>query len=260
MPDVPLHTCLQPEQHENGSFWRKASKPQTDKTTFSCDEQPKIHSYIRTMTPNRLAIIEDEPVIRENLRLYLEAEGAFKVVCSAPSVEDFLSEIKILKPEQMPDALLLDIQLPGMSGLNGIPWIKGVLPKVDIVMLTTFEDTASIFRALRMGATSYLSKQTSLANIAEALKVVQRGGSYMSPSIARKVVEHFSPAQSPIHKLTPRQHQIVQGILDGLSYQDIANQLFISLDTVRSHIKKIYSTLEVSSKTELIHKTMKHNL
>ena len=203
-----------------------------------------------------LAIIEDEKVIRESLFTYLSVDPTFEIRWTEESVEDFLRVIK-LPSSHKPDVLLLDIQLPGMTGLEGIRLIKEVLPEVDIIMLTTFEDTDSIFRALREGACSYISKRTPLKEIMKAVQVVSQGGSFMSPTIARKIAEHFNPVQKKRPVLPQRQQEIVTGILDGLSYQEIADKLFISIDTVRFHIKKIYKTLEISSKSELIKKSLK---
>ncbi len=206
-----------------------------------------------------LAIIEDEKVIRESLFTYLSANPTFKIRWSEESVEDFLRIIKLPSPSK-PDILLLDIQLPGMTGLEGIRLIKEELPEVDIIMLTTFEDTDSIFKALREGACSYISKRTPLKEIMKAVQVVSQGGSFMSPTIARRIADHFNPVQKKRPVLPQRQQEIVNGILDGLSYQEIADKLFISIDTVRFHIKKIYKTLEVSSKSELIKKSLKGDI
>lgn len=207
----------------------------------------------------KLAIVEDEKAIRESLHTFLGEHPGFEVLTSAPSVETFLQYLKD-NPRETPQIILLDIQLPGMTGVEGISWIKEKAPHTEIIMLTTFEDVESIFNALREGACSYLSKRTSLVGIREAIIVVSRGGSYMSPSIARKVIQHFNPAQKKKSNLTPRQRQIALCIVDGLSYQEIADKLFISIDTVRTHIKNIYKALDVKSKTELIKKSLNDEL
>jgi DNA-binding NarL/FixJ family response regulator len=204
-----------------------------------------------------LAIVEDDPIIRESLRTFLSDDGQFNLVCVATSMEDFLEALKT-DPRIAPAVVLLDIQLPGQSGIEGIPAIKELRAKADIIMLTTFEDSDKIFAALCAGACSYLSKRVSLVTIRDAILTVHRGGSYMSPSIARKVVEHFSPApKKPETQLTPRQQEIVDCIVSGLSYKMTAAKLGITLDTVRTHIKHIYEVLEINSKGELFKKAMK---
>jgi DNA-binding NarL/FixJ family response regulator len=201
----------------------------------------------------QLAIIEDDIVIQESLQDFFEILPDIECLLISSSVEDFLKVYKTL--DSSPGILLLDINLLGMSGIDGIPLLLNELPHLDIIMLTTFEDNDSIFKALCAGACSYLSKKTSLKNIQEAIEVVYNGGSYMSPSIARKIANHFLPKPSKKNLLTTRQKDIVAGIVDGKSYKMIAADLFVSLDTVRSHIKNIYKTLEINSKAELIKKS-----
>jgi DNA-binding NarL/FixJ family response regulator len=204
-----------------------------------------------------LGIIEDDLVIRESLETFLNAHPALQFSVVAGSVEDFLEKIE--KPFKRPvvDVLLLDIGLPGMSGLDGIRHIRQKSPDTDIIMLTTFEEEEKIFKALCSGACSYISKRTPMATIQEAIFTVHRGGSFMSPSIARKVVQHFMPkARKEDAILSPRQEQIVEGLVDGLSYKLIADKLSISIDTVRDHIKRIYRILEVNSKAEVIRKAL----
>ena len=203
----------------------------------------------------RLAIIEDDPIIRESLEVFLGANKAIEISFIAESVEDFLNALKVTRNPKV-DLLLLDIGLPGISGLEGIKPIKRKLPELEIIMLTTYEEEEKIFKALCAGAISYLSKRTPLPTIQEALFTIHRGGSYMSPSIARKVVTYFSPKQKNKEELTARQLQIVQGVVDGLSYKMIADKLMISLDTVRDHIKKIYKSLQINSKSELVKKAL----
>jgi DNA-binding NarL/FixJ family response regulator len=200
-----------------------------------------------------LAIIEDDLLIQESLNDFFGVLPKIDCLQLSTSVEDFLIALKTL--EKTPEVILLDINLLGMSGIDGIPHILNELPKVDIIMLTTFEDNDSIYKALCAGACSYLSKKTPLKKIQEAIEVVYEGGSYMSPSIARKIVNSYAPRQSQSAVLTPRQKEIVTGIVDGKSYKMIAEDLFVSLDTVRSHIKNIYKALEINSKAELIKKS-----
>lgn len=204
----------------------------------------------------KLAIVEDDPVIRESLESFLQAHPALEISLIAKSMEEFLNAIK---DAARPDIhlLLLDIGLPGMSGIQGIYHIRQKYPEADIVMLTTFEEDDKIFDALCAGACSYITKRTSLAVIRDAIFTIHRGGSYMSPTIARKIAQHFMPkAPKEGEVLSPRQKEIVQGIVDGLSYKMIADKLNISLDTVRDHIKRIYRALEVNSKAEVIRKSL----
>ena len=207
------------------------------------------------MKPIALAIVEDDPIIRESLRTFLGGDPQFDLLYTAVSMEDFLQTLE-QDARVVPSVIMLDIQLPGQSGIEGIPAIKKLRPGVDIIMLTTFEESEKIFAALCAGACSYLSKRVSLVTIRDAILTVHRGGSYMSPSIARKVVEHFAPMpKKEDGPLTSRQQEIVDCIVNGLSYKMAADKLGISLDTVRTHIKHIYQILEINSKGELIKKT-----
>lgn len=211
--------------------------------------------YQGTMENTRnvnIAIIEDDDTIRESLTYFIEAKTLYKVVLTCVSVEDFLG-----KSEQYSelDVLLLDIGLPGITGLEGIPLIKKIKPDLDIIMLTTYEEVEMIFKALCSGACSYITKRTPLPKIVDALHVVVNGGSYMSPSIARKIAEKMQA--NHIKKkvsLTQKQKDIVQLIIDGKTYKEISETLGITINTVRFHIKKIYGLLEIGSKVELYKK------
>lgn len=222
--------------------------------------QPKTLPYLWQMNTITLAIIEDDPIVKESLHTFFGGNPQFEIVAIASSVEEFLTMLH-LNAKLKPSMLLLDIQLPGMTGIAGIPLIRESLPDVSIIMLTTFEDSEKIFAALVAGACSYLSKQTPLAKIKEAVLTVSNGGSYMSPSIARKVVEHFAPKpKKESATLTDRQQDIVQGIVDGLSYKMIAARLDLSIDTVRTHIMHIYRALNINSKGELIRHSLEGKL
>ena len=206
-----------------------------------------------------LAIIEDDILIKESLESYLGDNTSINIQFIASSVEDFLNAIEVSREPKI-DVMLLDIGLPGMSGLEGISHIHKLLPKVNIIMLTTYEEDDKIFKALCGGAVSYISKRTPLTKIEEAITTIYYGGSYMSPSIARKVINYFSPKQAEkgMNTLTTRQMQIVECIVGGLSYKMIADKLMISIDTVRDHIKKIYRLLNINSKAELIKKSYEY--
>ena len=204
----------------------------------------------------KLGIVEDDPVIRESLVKYFSENPTISLKLVGGSVEDFLEKSKHSGSPAI-DVLLLDIGLPGMTGIQGIPHIRKLHGDTDIVMLTTFEEDDKIFDALCAGACSYMTKRTSLKKIGEAVFTIYRGGSYMSPSIARKIARHFMPKKTTNEEvLTPRQQEIVKEIVDGLSYKMIADKLNISIDTVRDHIKRIYRALEINSKAELIRKKL----
>ncbi|MEM8529049.1 MAG: response regulator transcription factor [Bacteroidota bacterium] len=208
----------------------------------------------------KLAIVEDDAVIRESVEAYMEVHPSIQIVFTVDSVEAFLEKARAAIQPKL-DVLLLDIGLPGMSGIQGLYHIRQQYPNIDIIILTTFEEDDKIFDALCAGACSYISKRTPLAKIREAIFTVYRGGSYMSPSIARKIAQRFMPkAKKKENALSERQMQIVQALVDGLSYKMIADKLHISLDTVRDHIKRIYRTLEVNSKAEVIKKALKGDI
>jgi len=204
----------------------------------------------------KLAIIEDDLVIQESLVEFFGLQKSIDIVLVANSVERFFELIKGC--EITPQILLLDINLPGISGLKGLPLIKKELPDLDVMMLTTFEETDKIFEALSCGACSYMSKRISLQKILEAVQIVGQGGAYMSPAIARKIANYYAPKKKQI--LTERQMEIVKGIVEGKSYKMIASDLFVSIDTVRSHIKNIYTILEINCKAELIRKSYNKEL
>ena len=203
-----------------------------------------------------LGIVEDEALMLQSIRETFSGNPGINITLEAQTMEDCLDELAGDLPLT---TLLLDINLPGMSGLRGIRHLKEKRPNLDIIMLTNKDSSDDIFKALCAGAVSYISKKkASPPVLREAVVTVSRGESYMSPGIARKVIQHFAPPDrakaNPV--LTPRQHQIVELLTDGLSYKMIADKLIISVETVRDHIKKIYRTLQVNSKAEVIRKKL----
>lgn len=202
-----------------------------------------------------LAIIEDDRLIRESIRDYFADAAQVNCTMAAESVEDFFEQ---LPHHSSLNTLLLDINLPGISGLDALRLIKDKLPNLEIIMLTIHDKPDYIFKALCSGAIGYLLKDTPLDKIEEAVLTIHNGGSAMSPSIARKVVEYFSPKEkSPESSLTPREQQVVEGLVDGLSYKLIADRYSMSNETVRFHIKNIYKKLHVNSKSEVVSKVLK---
>jgi len=196
-------------------------------------------------------IIEDHRVIRENLVKNFGFQKDFELNTVAGSVEDYLSQTEAAPKKS--DVVLLDIGLPGISGLEAIPLLKEKFPGMDIIMLTTYEEEHIIVKALCTGACSYISKKASLQEIGDAIRIVHAGGSYMSPSIAREIVTYLMGGRvSKATILTERQREILQRMVDGKSYTVIGAELFISPETVKTHIKKLYQVLHVNSKSAAI--------
>ncbi|MDZ7714634.1 MAG: response regulator transcription factor [Balneolaceae bacterium] len=207
--------------------------------------------------PSKVGIVEDNKKIRDLIQRYLDMQDELKCPVAVDTVEEML---EYLEEHPKPDVLLMDIQLPGMSGIKGMGIIKEKFPDIDIIMLTVYHDSHKIFDALRAGASGYLLKHTSLPEIKESILKLIDGGAPMSPQIARKVINHFqenAPKKNPDSDLTPREHDIVNGLVDGLSYKMIADRYDISIDTVRAHIRNIYKKLHVNSKAEVIAKSLK---
>jgi DNA-binding NarL/FixJ family response regulator len=192
-----------------------------------------------------IAIIEDQPELRTALADYLCQQPEFRCVLVVGSVEEFLAGAGSAHPT--PQLILSDIGLPGRSGIEGLPLIRQRLPSV-------FNDAERVVEALRAGAVGYLEKDTLPAQVKEALLQVAAGGSPMSPGVARHVVRFFQPAptEQPREALTPREQEVVRAIEDGLSYKLVAKRLFISVDTVRAHIRSVYRKLEVNSKADIL--------
>ncbi len=204
-----------------------------------------------------VGIVEDNKKIRNLIQRYLDMQDELVCPVAVDSVEEML---EYLEEYKKPNVILMDIQLPGMSGIKGIGLIKEKYPEIDIIMLTVYHDSHKIFNALRAGASGYLLKHTSLPEIKESVIKLLSGGAPMSPQIARKVIHHFQDnAQKKKQKsnLTDREHDIVNGLVDGLSYKMIADRLNISIDTVRAHIRNTYKKLHVNSKAEVIAKSLK---
>ncbi len=204
-----------------------------------------------------VGIVEDNRKIRDLIQRYLDMQEELRCPVAVDTVEEMLEH---LEEHQRPDVILMDIQLPGMSGIEGIGIIKEKYPEIEIIMLTVYHDSHKIFDSLCAGASGYLLKHTSLPEIKDSVLKLLKGGAPMSPQIARKVINHFqdnAPKRNADSELTPREHDIVNGLVDGLSYKMIADRYDISIDTVRAHIRNIYKKLHVNSKAEVIAKSLK---
>ncbi|MDR8390542.1 response regulator transcription factor [Aliifodinibius sp. S!AR15-10] len=204
-----------------------------------------------------VGIVEDNKKIRDLIQRYLDMQDELSCPVAVDTVEEMMD---YLEEHKKPDVILMDIQLPGMSGIEGIGLIREKYPEIDIIMLTVYHDSHKIFNSLCAGASGYLLKHTSLPEIKESILDLLEGGAPMSPQIARKVINHFQdqqPKKNADSDLTPREHDIVNGLVDGLSYKMIADRYDISIDTVRAHIRNIYKKLHVNSKAEVIAKSLK---
>ena len=206
------------------------------------------------MQKTQIAIVEDNVIIRDNVMRFITLEKDFESAGIFGSVEALMHTAG-LDASYKPDILLLDIGLPGMSGLDGLPVIRGRFPDLDIIILTTYEESDKIIKALSSGACSYISKKSSLQEIVEGIRVVLAGGAFLSPSVARGIGSHFGGTRTgKASVITERQREILRLLIDGKSYDSISQALSISVETVRTHIKKMYRLLEVSNKTEAIAK------
>jgi DNA-binding NarL/FixJ family response regulator len=194
----------------------------------------------------RIVLIEDDDIIRMGYESLLTDVPEFSVVNSYASYD--LAK-KQLAADQ-PDVILLDIQMPGTNGLQALPFIKKALPHTHIIILTVFDSPELVFEALTMGAGGYLTKNSSAAKIIDAVREVSTGGGAMSTNVARIVMHSFQKnLDSP---LTKRETEILERIANGLTKSQIANDLFIDQETVRSHVKNIYIKLDVNSKSDAI--------
>jgi len=206
--------------------------------------------------PIALVLVEDDRKIREGLSTYFSMQSEIRLQAAYDSVENLL-----YKHHEVPGVLLLDINLPGISGISGIQQIKTKWNGLSIVMLTNFDDADHIFQSLKAGANGYLLKSTPLARIKEGILDIQQNGAPMSPGIAKKVIDYFNPgfksATPKSDSLTPREKEVVDGLVKGLTYDQIASYLQLSVETVRHHIKNIYSKLQVNSKVEVVSKSLR---
>lgn len=196
-----------------------------------------------------IAIVEDMHEYRHFLQSLITGTDGLECIGIFANAEDALETI----PSLAPDVVLMDIGLPRMSGAVCAERLKMVYPKVQIMMLTIFEDSDRIFEALKSGATGYLLKKTPPAQIVEAIFSLRDGGAPMSSQIARKVVEAFQPDPT-LQKLTPREKELLSYLAKGYSYKEIADKLNISVGTVNKHIYNIYEKLHVNSNTEAVAK------
>jgi DNA-binding NarL/FixJ family response regulator len=205
----------------------------------------------------RVAIIEDHDDFREGLYQILQGTAGFRCVGRYTSIEEGIPKMPAA------DVVLLDIHLPGKSGIEGLPQIKQKHPKAQVIMLTVYEDDTNIFRAIQAGADGYLLKKTPPARLLQAIEEAAAGGMPMTPFIARQAVallKRHIPSGKDTVQFTPRESEILALLTEGLNYTVVGDRLFISLDTVRNHIRHIYEKLQVHSKAEAVAKAIKRGI
>ena len=200
-----------------------------------------------------VSIVEDDPQARKIIAGWIGRASGFRL---AGDWGDAESALKFL-PEKKPDVVLMDINLPGMNGVEAVRKLKSVLPETQFVMLTVYEDADHIYNALSAGATGYLLKQTPREELLSALGDVHRGGSPMTSNIARKVVQSFKQTSAPVppgHELSPREQEVLELLARGYLYKEIAERLNISVPTVNTYIRRMYEKLHVRSRAQAVAK------
>lgn len=205
----------------------------------------------------KVAIFEDNNSLRNGLYQLIDGSNGFECVGAYPDCSAVLKHIEAVKP----DVVLMDIQMPGISGIEGVQIIKDKYPDIKILMQTIFEETDKIFQSICAGASGYILKNTPPSRILEAIRETHEGGAPMSPSIATKVLKIVQDPSSTFQKisfdLSEREKEILACLVKGMSYKLIAGNCFISIDTVRGHIRSIYEKLHVHSKSEAVVKAIK---
>jgi DNA-binding NarL/FixJ family response regulator len=196
----------------------------------------------------RVLLIEDDKEIRNSFTLIVNSSQKFMVVNGYGSCEEAIDNLNRDKPE----IILMDIELPGMNGIQGTKLIKDKSAYIDIIMVTVYEDSDLVFEALKAGASGYITKSANYLELLSALEEIVKGGAPMSSRIARMVIDNFHV--NPNSPLTKRETEILQLISEGKTYTQISEELFISKETAKTHIKNIYSKLQVNSKSEAIAK------
>jgi DNA-binding NarL/FixJ family response regulator len=207
----------------------------------------------------RAALVEDDDLVREGLRALIDGSAGFSCVGAWPSVEEALAAL----PGDPPDVLLMDIQLPGVSGAEGVRLVRERLPGVEVLMLTVLAERARIFESICNGACGYLLKDTPPARLLDALREAKDGGSPMSPEIARKVVELFRrtpPPPADETHLAPQEVRLLGLLAEGHGYQAAADRMFVSVNTVRNYVRSVYEKLHVHSSSEAVSKALRLGL
>lgn len=207
-----------------------------------------------------VSIVDDEAKLRQSIATFVNGSPGFKCVSHYGSAEDALKGL----PADKPDVVLMDINMGEMSGIECVEKLKGQSPAMQILMLTVYEDTEKIFRALAAGANGYLLKRSSPTKLLAAIREVHGGGSPMTSSIARKVVASFQKQKPSADaggeksgQLSPREQAVLDGLAKGWTYKQLASELDISIDTIRTYVRRIYEKLHVQSRTEAVAKYLR---
>jgi DNA-binding NarL/FixJ family response regulator len=202
----------------------------------------------------RVSIIEDDAALRKAIIERIDGDRRFDIVSDYASAEAAIKQL----PQDQPDVVLSDINLPGMSGIDCVRKLKLQMPNTQFVMLTVYEDSERIFQALTAGATGYLVKRASRSELLESIVGVHRGESPMSSGIARKIVASFQRTEpSETDKLSPREKQVIELLAQGFLYKEIADQLQLSIPTVNGYIRSIYEKLQVHSRSQAVAKFLR---
>ena len=195
-------------------------------------------------------------LFRSSLATLIRRAPALRLVGDYADAEAALKEI----PHRTPDVVLMDINLPGVNGVECVRQLKGSLPAIQFLMLTVYEDSDSLFNSLKAGASGYLLKRTASARLLDAIRDVHGGGAPMTPQLARRVVQYFSKpgdGEASVARLTPGEKEFLDQLAKGYAYKEIADRMTISIDTVRSYVRTVYEKLHVHSRTEAVVKYLR---
>lgn len=213
------------------------------------------------LVPQKIKVIifEDNKHLRESLQLLISSSGKFECIGAFADTRNVLAVVDKLSP----DIIITDIEMPIMNGIDATRMIKNKFPGIPILILTVFDDSEKIFQSLQAGGNGYLLKNSSPDEILNALMEVHNGGSALSPAVARKVIQFFQTnthAQQNDYHLTQKEKELLQHLVEGMSYKMIADAMMISFETVKSHVKNVYRKLHVSSNSEAVAKAIKQKI
>jgi DNA-binding NarL/FixJ family response regulator len=207
----------------------------------------------------KIAIVEDQEEIREGLRTFIDGAPGYYCLAACNTIEQALPQFAA----EAPDVALVDIGLPGISGIEGTRIIRQRHPETQVIILTVYDDDNRVFQALCAGAFGYLLKNTPPARLLECIREVANGGAPVSPEIARRVITLFQkirPAGPAKHELTPHEIRILKLLVEGHNYKTAASELHVSVNTISFHVRHIYEKLQVHSKSEAVAKALRNNL